>query len=109
MSERRKRRTGYKRPHKEARKVVPKRRYPKTLKGFIAKRAYEMDVTHKQLADALGCSKGLIDNTLSPKGLKELKPWMIRTWAPLLAITAEDLAKWMYFNEPDQPRDCKAF
>ncbi len=85
---------GYKRPHKEARKIVPKRKYDiKTAKGLISKHAYDMDVTHKQLADALGCSKGFIDNMLSPKGLKPVKPWMVNQWASLLGFSESDQQK----------------
>lgn len=96
-------RRGYKRVHKEARKVVPKKnRDFKTLRGLINIRAYNMDVTHKQLADAIGCSKQLVDNTIAARATRKLHPWMVKAWAPLLALDAETEAKWLAWAEREK-------
>lgn len=82
---------GYKRPHKEARKVVPKRKFNlKTPKGWLGKRAYDMDVTHRQISNILRCSEGFVKNLMAPKGIKQIKPWMITALASELALTPEE-------------------
>lgn len=60
---------GYKRVHKEMRKVVPKyRRFDlRTVSGRLKHHAYEMDMTRAELAAALGVAKQTINCWLITK------------------------------------------
>ena len=75
--------------------MVPKRRFnTKTARGLINKRAYEMDVTRRQLAKAANISISLANNTLAPRSTKKLHAWMLKAWVAILAITPEEEILW---------------
>lgn len=82
-------------PRKEGSKIVPKRKFDtKTVRGLINKRAYDMDVSRKDLATAAKISVSLTNNTLAPQPTKKLHSWMLLAWAPILVLTDEELAAW---------------
>lgn len=80
---------GYKRQHKEMRKVVPKRRFDKqTAHGLIKYYAYHADVPAKELATNAGISEQYVFDMLSYNP-KKLKPVFIKSFCATLALTEE--------------------
>ena len=84
---------GHRFKRSEARKIVPKRRFDlSTPHGLLKRHAYTMDVTRAQMAAALRVSVRTLDGYFGYTR-ERLKPWMVDTLTPLLALTAEDVAR----------------
>ena len=94
-------------PRKEGSKIVPKRKFNiKTARGKINKRAYDMDVSRKQLAEAAKISVSLANNTLAPAPTKKLHAWMIRAWSPILALTEQEEQDFCRLLQQEKNREC---
>lgn len=88
----RRRLRGYKRVHKECRKVVPKRKFDlKTPQGLIKWYAYNSDTTHKDLARAAGIGKAYVDNMLCYP--EKLKPHFIRAFVLEMGLTEKQVKR----------------
>lgn len=84
---------GHKFRRSDARKIVPKRRHDlRTPHGRIKRRAYEMDVTRAEMSAALGVAVKSFDGLIGFNGHR-LKPWMLDRLAPVLALTADEVAE----------------